>query len=128
MQLTTPQRTITISLLGTDQDTQAFYSYLSPVTGQSYIDAPLCDLLVNQPVYCLFVLDYASTMSGWTIVDTSPYGRSPALEQTPGALNLSVLTYNPHTTTDTYRFYINYLNTITGTTVSIDPQEGNIPR
>ncbi|MGJ9416289.1 hypothetical protein ACHAC9_00780 [Massilia sp. CMS3.1] len=128
MSLTTPQRIITISIIGTGKDAQAFYSYLSPVTGQSYINAPLCDLLVNQPVYCLFVLDYASTMSGWTIVNTSPYGRSPELSQTPGALNLSVLTYNPHTTEDKYQFYINYLNTITNVTIGIDPQEGNIPR
>jgi hypothetical protein len=128
MTLATPQRTITISIIGTDKDAQVFYSYLSPVTGQSYINAPKCDLVVNQPVYCLFVLDYASTISGWTIVDTSPYGNSPPLAQTPGALNLSILTYDPHTTDDIYRFYINYLNTVTGVPISIDPQEGNIPR
>jgi hypothetical protein len=128
MPLTTPQRTISVTIIGTDKEAQVVYSYLSPVSGLSYINSPLCDLVVNQPVYCLFVLDYASTMNGWTICDTSPYGDSPPLAQTAGALNLSILTYNPHTTEDTYRFYINYRNTITGAKIAIDPQEGNIPR
>jgi hypothetical protein len=128
MPLTTPQRTLSITVIGTDKEAQVVYSYLSPVTGLSYINSPTCDLLVNQPVYCLFVLDYASTMNGWTIFDITPYGRSPELSQTPGALHLSILTYNPHTTEDKYQFYINYHNTVTGAKISIDPQEGNIPR
>lgn len=123
-----PQRTITISLTGTGEDAQAFYTYLSPITGLSYLGAPVCDLKCSQPTFCLYVLDFASTLSGWTIIDTTPVAGSGTLSQTPGANHLSVATFNPYTTDSTYNFYINYRNTITGKTVHIDPQEGNVPR
>jgi hypothetical protein len=128
MRQTTPQRTIMISINGTGEDAQVFYSYLSPISGLSYIDAPICDLQCNQATYCLYVLDFASTLNGWEIIDISPYGASPILPQMKGANNLSIQTFNPYTSPTTYRFYINYQNSITGKKISIDPQEGNIPR
>jgi hypothetical protein len=127
MAQTIPQRTISVSILGTDNDAQVLYNYSSPITGLTYTNSPQCDLLCNQPSYSLFVLDYAATRNGWAIVNITPYGDSPALAQTPGAYNLSILTFNPYTAQDTYRFYINYHNTITGAKISIDPQEGNVP-
>jgi hypothetical protein len=128
MAQTIPQRTVTITVVGTDDKSSILYNYVSPITGLSYTNSPTCDLLCNQPSYSLFVLDYISTLNGWVIVDTSPHGDSPVLSQVPGAYNLSILTFNPHTNDDTYRFYINYRNTITGARISVDPQEGNIPR
>lgn len=128
MAQTIPQRLVSITVVGTDDRSSVVYTYSSPITGLSYNNAPTCDIESNQPTYSLFVLDYVSTMNGWVIVDTSPRGDSPVLSQVPGAYNLSILTFNPHTTEGTYRFYINYRNTITGAKISIDPQEGNIPR
>lgn len=127
MQLTTPQRSITLSLSGTGKDAQATYSYWSPVYGTTHVNAPVCELSCNQATYCLYLLDYAATQNGWTIVKTSPREGSGALCQVPGAFNLSILTYNPYTVDATYRFYIHYLNTMTGVSIAIDPQEGNIP-
>jgi hypothetical protein len=128
MPQTIPQRSISITILGTDKDAQVVYNYASPITGLTYTNAPACDMLCNQPSYSLFVLDFPTTGNGWTIVDITPKGDSPTLSQTAGAYNLSILTFNPHTTEDTYRFYINYRNSITGAKISVDPQEGNIPR
>ncbi|APA68743.1 MULTISPECIES: hypothetical protein [unclassified Janthinobacterium] len=127
MAFTTPQRTITISIIGNDQNAQVRYSYWSPITGLTYQQSPICDLTSKQATYCLFLLDYESTRNGWTIVNTSPNGTSPVLAQVAGAYNLSVMTINPYTTLDTYNFYINYRNALTGIEVSFDPQEGNIP-
>jgi hypothetical protein len=122
----TAQRTITLSINGSDKDAQVFYTYTSPVTGLSYVDAPVCDLLCNQPINCLFLLDYLSTLNGWTIIDTTPNG-TPALEQVAGARRLSIMTINPYDTPGTYKFFINYKNELTGAVIHRDPQEGNIP-
>ncbi|MGK5066458.1 hypothetical protein D3C81_138250 [compost metagenome] len=127
MKFATPQRTITISILGTDHNAQALYSFWSPLSGLSYQNSPSCDINCNQPTDCLFILDFEATRHGWTIVNTTPKGSSPVLEQVPGARHLSVMTINPYTSLDTYNFYINYRNTITGAELAIDPQEGNIP-
>lgn len=128
MPSTVPQRTISISITGTDKDAQVRYSYWSPVTGESFLNAPICDLSCNQPTYCLYVLDFMATQNGWSITGTSPNGDSPVLTQVPGAYHLSVLTFNPHTTDTQYRFFINYHNSLTGVDIQFDPQETNIPR
>lgn len=127
MASSTPQRLITLSINGNDKYAQVYYTYNCPVTGLAYINSPVCDLLCNQAVNCLFILDYASTLNGWTIINTTPNG-SPELKQVPGALNLSILTINPYNAPDTYKFYINYKNMQTEAVINIDPQEGNIPR
>lgn len=121
-----PQRVITISINGTDHEANVAYTYQSPITGQSYANAPICDMVVDRAIYSLFVLDYISTLNGWTITQTTPYQDSPTLLQVAGALNLSLLTFNSYTTEHTYRFYIHYRNSITGATMCRDPQEGNI--
>lgn len=127
MSLTIPQRTITISINGADQNARVTYTYLSPISGASFTNAPNCDLSCNQPTYCLYLLDFTASQNGWTIVKTSPNQDSGALSQVPGPFNLSLLTFNPYTATDTYRFYIHYLNMMTGAKICFDPQEGNIP-
>lgn len=105
------------------------YSYWSPITGLSYVNAQQCDLKIDRPTACLFVLDFQSTLAGWTMPNTTPHGDSAALVFVPGPNNQSLQTYNPYkTTSDVYRFFINYLNTANGDHFSEDPQEGNIPR
>lgn len=121
-----PQRIITITINGNDNDAQVLYTYQSPVTGQSYVNSPNCDMEVNRAIYSLFVLDYATTLNGWAIKQTSPYQGSAVLSQVPGAFNLSLLTFNPYTTEHLYRFYIHYRNSITGAEIARDPQEGNL--
>lgn len=124
-----PQRVITISLKQINNELRAFYTFLSPLTGNMFIDAPSCDIECNQPTNTLFVLDFASSAAGWTIVDTSRKEPSLPLPHKSGPSDQSVQVYNPHIDDTTkYSFYINYKNTVTGETKPIDPQEGNIPR
>ncbi|MET0320147.1 MAG: hypothetical protein ABW069_05440 [Duganella sp.] len=125
---TNPQRTVTISISGTGADAKATYSYVSPVTGAPHVNATVCDLECHQASYCLYILDFASTQAGWTLTGTSPNGGHTGMTSVPGALNLSLLTFDPYTCYSTYRFYLHYLNTLTGAKVEIDPQEGNVPR
>jgi hypothetical protein len=126
MTYATPQRIIIISINGIDRHAQVRYSFDSPVTGHTHRDAPKCDMVVDQAVYSLFVLDYTSTLNGWTIRKTSPREDSHALTHVPGAFHLSLLTYNPYTTEHLYRFYIHYRNALNGARMRRDPQEGNI--
>jgi hypothetical protein len=122
-----PQRVVTISVIGNHSDAVVYYSYLSPVTGLVYVNAPVCDILVDCPIYTLFVLDYSATLNGWTITGTSPHDGSLALESVPGALNLSIMTINPYNTQDTYNYYIDYANIHTKAVMKRDPQEVNVP-
>jgi hypothetical protein len=122
------QRTITVTIHGNNNDHYMTYSYWSPVKGIQYHQAPTCDLLCNRPTYFLFILDYESTINGWTITGTEPRHGSPALPTKLGPDNLSVSNYNDYQDkSKTYYFAINYQNTATGTKISVDPQEGNIP-
>jgi hypothetical protein len=123
----TPQRTVTISIIGNDEHATVLYTYLSPITGLSFINAPTCDLKVDRAINTLFVLDYAATMIGWKITKTTPNG-TPALEQIPGAKHLSLMTCNPYDVPgETYKYYIHYHNSVTDQNMKKDPQEGNIP-
>lgn len=122
-----PQRVITISIVGTDQSATVYYSYLSPVTGLAYTNCPVCDLVADQATNSLFLLDFISTSNGWTITAISPRRGSASLESVPGALQLSIMTINPYDPVDAvYKFYIHYENTVSGTQMERDPQEGNI--
>jgi len=123
-----PQRTITVSINGGANAPRFTYSYWSPITGEEYRHAPKCHLLCNRPTNFLFILDYESTLDGWTITGTEPRRGSPALETTLGPNNQSVSNFNPHLNdSEIYYFAINYENTKTGAKVPVDPQEGNIP-
>jgi hypothetical protein len=122
-----PQRVITISIVGNEKNANVSYSYLSPVTGLSYINSPTCDILVDRPIYTLYLLDYSASLNGWTITGTSPYEDSPTLETVDGALQLSLMTINPGEAHSDYRYYIHYLNTRTDVEIKRDPQELNIP-
>lgn len=122
-----PQRVIIISITGTGEQSEVYYSYVSPVSGLSYVNCPVCDLVADQATNTLFVLDFFSTKNGWTITGISPRKGSPALESVSGALNLSILTVNPYINLDVYKFYIHYLNTVNGAEMERDPQVGNVP-
>jgi hypothetical protein len=122
----TPQRIITISINGTGELADVYYTYASPVTGLSYINCPVCDMVADRAINSLFALDYFSSQNGWTITGVSPRGSSPAMEAVPGPLQLSVMTVNPYTNLDVYNFFIHYQNTVSGAVMQRDPQMGNI--
>lgn len=122
-----PQRLITITVNGNDKNSTVFYTYTSPLDGLVRVDSPVCDLLCNAPVNCLYVLDYISTQNGWIITETTPNG-TPALDQYPGAKQQSIMTVNPYNSPGVFKYFIHYRNELTGATISIDPQEGNVPR
>lgn len=122
-----PQRTISLSVHGDHAGAQVTYSYWSPIKGQDFHDAPQCDLLYSRPTRFLFVLDYWSTLNGWTITRTVPRHGSPELPTQIGPDHLSVSNCNSHMGGETIHFAIEYKNTRTGHSMSIDPQEGNIP-
>lgn len=123
-----PQRTITVSIVGTDEHAKVFYSYWSPIFGTSFVNSPSCDMKIDRPTYSLFVLDYQSSLAGWSFVKTGPDGASEQLKFQLGPENLSLSTYNPYTTDhDIYPYFL-YFKNVNGAQMKDDPQEGNIPR
>lgn len=122
-----PQRLITISLKLREKGMKAYYTYVSPVSGASYQDAPTCDLTVDQPTYCLFVLDFSTTASGWTIQNICADKSSPGMAFVRGPNNLSILTDDPAFPDTVYKFSICYWNPVTKEKYCEDPQEGNGP-
>jgi len=124
----TPQRTVTIALSTNNHITKARYSYVSPVTGLRFQDAPICDLKIDRATNCLFILDYLSTLNGWVIDSISATPGSMLIPSTMGANKLSILTFDPYSSENAvYNFFISYSNHITDTQYSEDPQEGNGP-
>jgi hypothetical protein len=126
----TPQRTVNISVMGRyAEDAQVTYSYWSPNDGFNRIATTTCDLYQKGATNTLFILDYASTLNGWTIVGTKPNPpNAPALETIRGPAHTSIMTMFPNLDEpETYKFFIVYQNTITDETLERDPQEGNKP-
>jgi hypothetical protein len=121
-----PQRTVTLTVIGTDHHATVSYSYWSPVTGHTYTHAPTCELVCKTATDTLFVLDYRSAAAGWTLLRTRP-NHTPALDSVLGPKQLSLMTIDPYSKDITYKFYIDYVNTVTEASISIDPQEGNDP-
>lgn len=125
-----PQRVIHVSLREIGNDIAAFYTYVSPLFGTSYLDAPVCDIKCDRPTLTLYVLDFASTINGWRI-DGADFGDNPdGLTATAGPGKLSLQVNNPYKSHDgVANFYIIYSNENHdhGKPVLIDPQEGNIP-
>jgi hypothetical protein len=123
-----PQRTVNICLSGrNDDDTSIAYSFWSPNDGLTRLRAPVCDMIEKVATNTLFILDYASTLNGWTIVGIEPRPPSPAIQYVMGPENTSVLTIDPCVKAGIFAFYISYLNTITNAQLKFDPQEGNEP-
>lgn len=124
-----PQRTVTITIRGTGQaDARVNYSYWSPNDSMVRVAASRCDLIEKHATNTLFVLDYASTLDGWTMVRTSPNPEgAPALPFELGPEGTSLLTKYACRKQHNYAFYIHYKNTVTGGTAVFDPQEGNEP-
>ena len=121
----TPQINVVISFNATNT---VAYTYTQP-RGQSYTNSPSCDLAITQATNCLFVLDYASTLAGWTITGISPNpAGAEVLPSTLGPAGLSLMTNDPFNEAGhVFNYYINYTNTVTGMNTSQDPQEGNQP-
>jgi len=130
MKTATPQRSVTIAICGRSaDDAQVRYSYWSPVDGVTRTATPKCHLDQTRATNTLFLLDYQSSLNGWTIsgVEPNPAG-APALETIPGPAGQSVMTLFPNLpVTETFKFYIVYTNTLTGAVVRFDPQEDNTP-
>jgi hypothetical protein len=125
-----PQRVIHVSLRAIGDNIAAFYTYVSPLFGTSYIDAPRCDIKCDRPTYTLYVLDFASTLNGWTIHGADFVKNHDHLKASQGPENLSIQIFNPHRdNTSVDNFFIVYTNPnhCHGKLVPIDPQEGNIP-
>ncbi|WP_332878389.1 hypothetical protein [Massilia sp. S19_KUP03_FR1] len=123
-----PLRTITVSLNGNGTDAVDYYTFWSPYSGTSFTNSPACDITADAPVNTLFVLDYFTSLNGWTVTGISPMPEWPCLESVLGPLGSSIMTIDPHTTMQTYRYYINYTNSITGAQISCDPQQVNVPK
>jgi hypothetical protein len=128
MNTATPQRTVTITIYGRGaDDAQIAYSYWSPKDGVTHTTSPACDLVQTCATNTLFLLDYQSSLNGWTItgVEPNPVG-APALETIPGPAKQSVMTLFPDLPVpQIFNFYITYTNTLTGAIVRFDPQEKN---
>jgi hypothetical protein len=128
MNTATPQRTVTITIYGKSaDDAQIAYSYWSPNDGVAHTASPKCDLYQVRATNTLFLLDYQSSLNGWTItgVEPNPAG-APALETIPGPAKQSVMTLFPDLSVpQIFNFYLTYTNTLTGAIVRFDPQENN---
>jgi hypothetical protein len=106
------------------------YTYIDPQTSIQ-ITTQTCTLRFQQPTYCKFKLSDTTKQAGWLIDGLNPIS-SPASVQwwlegnAPGTTEYSVLKTLDY---DYYQhsFFINFHNKITGTHLSDDPQEGNIP-
>lgn len=121
------QRTITLSIHRNDIDARVRYSFWSPMTGETVYQAPQCKLQCDRPTNYLFVLDYESTLHGWTIINSKPTKGSPALETVIGANGQSISNFNPHSNdSESYHFGFTYKNTKTGAEIFVDPQEDNV--
>lgn len=123
-----PQRIITISIAGVKKQSRVFYSYVSPIYGSVYMNAPQCDISVDQPTYTMFVLDFAASMNGWTFKGIEPRNDPKHLKVVLAENKLSITTYNPYDADyPNHKYYIVYHNLITNAEVKFDPQEGNVP-
>lgn len=125
-----PQRTVSIRLTGRRKsDAQVAYTYWTPSDGTTRTDSPKCELYNEAGTNTLFLLDYASTRNGWTIIGIEPNpADAPCLETILGPANTSIMTLFPDSDyPETFKFYIVYSNTLTEETVKYDPQEENTP-
>jgi len=125
----TAQRTVSIGIQGTSgPNVQASYSFWSPNDGLVRVAANQCHLTNHRATNTLFVLDYQSTLNGWTMVEISPNPPgAPALEFLVGPQGTSLMTMDIFEHMRKYAYFIHYKNTVTGGVAVIDPQEGNEP-
>lgn len=122
-----PQRTVSLAIKTTGSGHKVSYTYVSPKSNKHHDGVAQCDLIVNDPVYCLFFLDYASSAAGWTIEKITAANGSPLIPSELGPQNLSVVTdYTFTAPSPTFNFYICYSNA-NGDGFCEDPQEGNGP-
>lgn len=125
----TVQRRIVVSIFGIENDANAMYTYIEPVSGTFHEKSDRCDMQINRPTVCNFVLDDDASVNGWTITKISPkFEGTRPLPYENGPYGLSLATYNEHKDHSTvYNYYIHFFNTVTEARFSEDPQEANIP-
>lgn len=125
----TVQRRIVVSIFGIESDANATYTYIEPVTGESFVQSDTCNLKINRPSVCLFVLDDEASINGWTISKiTAKPDDAPLLPNEKGPYSLSLATYNDHGDhSEVFNYYIHFYNTVTEAKFKEDPQEENIP-
>jgi len=126
----TVQRRIVVSILGIESDANATYTYVEPVTGESFVQSDRCNMKINRPTVSLFVLDDNAAISGWTIKEiTAKPETAPLLPSTKGPFGLSLATYNDYSDDKAvFNYFIHFYNSVTEATFKEDPQEENIPR
>lgn len=125
----TVQRRIVVSIFGIESDANASYTYTEPVSGEEFVQSDTCNLKINRPTVCLFVLDDEASVNGWTIsrISAKPEGVEP-LPYENGPFRLSLATYNDHSNhSEVFNYYIHFFNTVTEAKFKEDPQEENIP-
>lgn len=88
---------------------------------------PSLHLKVPCPTNCLFILDYETSKSGWTITGTSTVGSSPSLAAMSGPMNLSLMTIDTYSDDGgDYRYFLHFTNPLTKDHFPFDPQETNV--
>lgn len=123
-----PQRVITVSIFGVEKNARVFYSYSSPISGNTYVNAPTCEIKIDQPTHTMYVLDFAASMNGWTFSKIVPRNDPKPLVPVLATNKLSISTLNPYEADyPDHAYYIEYYNTITHATMPHDPQENNVP-
>jgi len=123
-----PQRIISISVAGVKRNARVFYSYTSPIYGTTYLNAPTCDIAIDQPTHTMYVLDFAASMNGWIFTGILPRNDPKPLTTVIAANSLSITTFNPcDPEYPDHAYYIEYRNLVTDEVMQHDPQEGNVP-
>jgi hypothetical protein len=122
-----PQRVISISIAGVNEDARVFYTYTSPISGAAFINSPTCDILIDQPTDTLYLIDFSASMNGWVFKGIVPRHDAKPLNIEISKNKLSLTTFNLYD--PEYRdhaYYIDYYNIITDSPMAHDPQENNV--
>lgn len=123
---TVPAPALQINIVITIQDGGVFYTYHDPA-GVPFNLVTKCDLLhLQQRTVCLFALDQAASLAGWTIRELQA-NKTPLIPSANGPYGLSLGTLFENTPGSDYRFFIVYHNPVEDKTLRVDPQEANIP-
>lgn len=102
------------------------YTYSDP-GGATQMLPSTCIITAPSPYDIVYVLDYASTMAGWSFrKHVEPNGASLRIPYYRAVNRLSMTTRYKATDTETYTFYLLFKNRLTNEKWSNDPQEGNM--
>lgn len=101
---------------------RAYYSWVDP-SNHFISQMEACIIDAPTPFDTLFALDYPTGLKGWTLVSVTPADANPApaFLIAKNQLSLTVTIEGDIS----YKFRLNFYNTITKKPFSDDPQEGN---